>query len=100
MRGALLQAVVDGGAAETRLPFFMNDCKHPISQGHTYMAQLIIGRILATETAAGARRRATCKPLLQPATAPKLPEPISADGWPLPSSRCASGQTLRRRAQQ
>eukprot|EP00966_Prymnesium_polylepis_P193767 4491066-Prymnesium_polylepis.1 len=54
MRGALLQAVRDDAAAETRLAYFMHDCKHPTSQGHTYLAQMVIGRILATESAAGA----------------------------------------------
>ncbi|KAL1495257.1 hypothetical protein AB1Y20_017118 [Prymnesium parvum] len=86
MRGALFRAVVDDAAAHTRLGSFMSDCKHPNSQGHTYIAQLILGRILASRGGEEACR----------AVGAKLPPPLYPDGMPLASSHCARGEQLSR----
>ena len=70
---ALFSAVVDDASAETRLAHFMQDCKHPTSQGHTYIAQLILGRILATDNSAASRDA-----------------PVSGFGRPRPTCKLAS----------
>ena len=46
MRSALLDAVRTDASPITRLSHFMIDCKHPSGQGHTYLAQLALARIL------------------------------------------------------
>ena len=46
MRSALLDAVRTDASPSTRLSHFMIDCKHPSGQGHTYLAQLALARIL------------------------------------------------------
>ena len=43
MRAALVDAVRSGTIA---IPTFMNDCKHPTGVGHTFLAQLILHRLL------------------------------------------------------
>ena len=45
MRAALLGAVRDGSI---RLSSFTGDCKHPNEQGHLYLAQLVLERLLAS----------------------------------------------------
>ena len=45
MRGALLGAVRDGSV---HLSSFTGDCKHPNEQGHLYLAQLVLERMLAS----------------------------------------------------
>ena len=44
MRGALLGAVRSGALS---IPAFMRDCKHPAGEGHTYLAQLLLHRLLS-----------------------------------------------------
>ena len=43
MRAALVGAVRAGSIG---IPTFMNDCKHPTGAGHTFLAQLILHRLL------------------------------------------------------
>ena len=43
MRSALVDAV---RAGEVAIPTFMNDCKHPTGVGHTFLAQLLLHRLL------------------------------------------------------
>lgn len=94
MRGALLRAVKQDDSPHTRLTSFMHDCKHPNGQGHTYLAQAIVGRILAADTSDSARPRVACRALQR--SAPSLPAPLHASGWPQPSSHCARGSDLPR----
>ena len=46
MRAALLQEVKEGRDETLALRHFMIDCKHPSGQGHTYLAQLVLWRLL------------------------------------------------------
>lgn len=50
MRSALVDAVRNGDIA---IPMFMNDCKHPTGAGHTFLAQLILHRLLQAPASAG-----------------------------------------------
>ena len=67
MRGALVDAV---RAGELAIPSFMRDCKHPSGEGHTFLAQIALHRILTP--------------------------PLHADGRQLPQSVCARGGQLQR----
>ena len=89
MRAALLGAVREDKQEHTRAPYFMIDCKHPNGQGHTYLAQLVLGRLLA---ATPATSPATCAAAAQP----PLPVPMMRHGAPLSSSACARGEAMRR----
>ena len=51
MRSALVDAVREGAVG---IPSFMNDCKHPSGVGHTFLAQMILQRILQPPTASTA----------------------------------------------
>ena len=51
MRSALVDAVRHGDIA---IPAFMNDCKHPTGAGHTFLAQLILHRLLEAPVTAAA----------------------------------------------
>ena len=50
MRGALFDAV---RAGELAIPSFMRDCKHPSGEGHTFLAQIALHRILTPPNATG-----------------------------------------------
>ena len=82
-RAALLDGVRRGAL---RIPGFMRDCKHPNAQGHTYLAQLALGRILAADRAACAAA---------PLPAALLPPPLHENGlddWG--DSQCVRGAEL------
>ena len=117
MRSALVEAVRAGAVA---IPAFMNDCKHPNGQGHTFMAQLVLHRLLHAPAAASALPTGSataeheaadaaamvegasgggaalrgCEP---PAARRALPEPLNgASGREMASSVCARGDQLSR----
>ena len=89
MRGALVDAV---RAGELAIPSFMRDCKHPSGEGHTFLAQIALHRILTppNATGRGVPPDAAC------GAAPPLPSPLHADGRQLPQSVCARGGQLQR----
>lgn len=111
MRAALVDAVRAGTVA---IPAFMNDCKHPTGAGHTFLAQLILHRLLhapAAATPAATEHEAAdnaamlggqsgssgggggCAP---PTSRRVLRDPFyGADGKESASSVCARGDQLR-----
>ena len=123
MRSALVDAVRAGAIP---IPAFMNDCKHPTGVGHTFLAQLILHRMLhppgsdavqqqhheaadaaamdnpaaapsASSSASSASSSSGCQP---PATKRVLPEPhYGAQGREMASSVCARGEQLSRYVQ-
>ena len=86
MRGALVDAV---RAGELAIPSFMRDCKHPSGEGHTFLAQIALHRILTAPSGAGGGGGAP--PDAACGAAPPLPPPLHADGRQLPQSVCARG---------
>jgi len=102
MRAALVQAVRAGAVA---IPTFMNDCKHPNGVGHTFLAQLILQRLLLPSSPvapAGSNvggsplstSLAICGSSVQ---SPILKEPyFGAKGREMASSVCARGEQLAR----
>ena len=99
------------------IPTFMNDCKHPNGAGHTFLAQLILHRLLsptyargaADSTADGCRGAAvsaaagtSANALVGPSGASAavsaavvLPTPYyGAEGFEMASSVCARGEQL------
>ena len=108
MRAALVDAVRGG---EVALPSFMNDCKHPSGVGHTFLAQLILQRLLhappgaddhATATASSsAAAAAAAAPRCASVPPPRDPSELRAplygeEGREMASSVCARGEQLRR----
>ena len=79
MRGALVDAV---RAGELAIPSFMRDCKHPSGEGHTFLAQIALHRILTAPSGAG--RGGGAPPDAACGAAPPLPPPLHADGRQLP----------------
>ena len=92
MRAALVGAVRAGSMA---IPSFMNDCKHPSGVGHTFLAQMVLHRLLVPPTP-------SLSPLSTDAgcTSPTpavLPAPyFGPRGREMASSVCARGEQLRR----
>jgi hypothetical protein len=123
MRSALLEEVKKGADPTLALRHFMVDCKHPSGQGHTYLAQLVLWRLLhgigattarspslassssATSSAGGASagdgdsttdaEDLTCEAASTRAAARMLPTPVYSDGWPRGASRCVNGEALQ-----
>jgi len=105
MRAALVGAVRAGAIA---IPTFMNDCKHPNGVGHTFLAQLILHRLLSGDYAAPASAAAVApagggciehatSAVASSAPLPMLPEPYyGAKGHEMGSSICARGEQLTR----
>ena len=88
MRAALLRAVRENREPTLRVPHFQYDCLHPNGQGHTYLAQLVLGRLLASQapmTRACTRGRTR-----------RLRRPLQRHGMPMPSSVCARGDAMLR----
>lgn len=104
MRAALLDAVKRDDNPLTRLAHFMVDCKHPSGQGHTYLAQLALTRLLGAPSGAdrpaAAIGKASASSLgcrLTDGDSPQrdLPAPMFADGFPRGVSRCLHGDLMR-----
>lgn len=107
MRGALLGAV---RAGEITLPSFTRDCKHPSGQGHTFIAQLVLQRLLQspqpapavslyTGAPAAAITATTAVASVCGAAAPRSPLPApfyGLDGMESAQSVCARGAQLRK----
>ena len=105
MRAALLDAVKADADPTLRLRHFMVDCKHPNGQGHTYLAQLVLSRLLRAAPTAGnnnnqnhdgagvgasaeASARATCEAASAAAAQRSLPAPFHSDGYARGVSGC------------
>ncbi|KAL1503500.1 hypothetical protein AB1Y20_011981 [Prymnesium parvum] len=85
MRAALVDAVRAGAIS---IPSFMTDCKHPSGVGHTFLAQLILQRLLRPPSPRG------CEPA---SGAVQLPPPLYGEkGLESAASVCARGEQLRR----
>ena len=98
LRAGLLDAVRTSSPTDEpflQVPYFMHDCKHPTGEGHTYLAQYVLARLLR-EPSAAAGSGLVCDAHGYPEpTPPPLPPPyFKAHGWPNPSSRCARGKQL------
>ena len=94
MRSSLLEAVRTGTDPRLAVRHFMVDCKHPSGQGHTYLAQLALWRLMhapggATQASAGEVCAASSTRVRQ------LPPPYHSNGWPRGVSRCVNGERLR-----
>jgi len=87
MRGGTLSAVRRGALTT---PSFMRDCRHPTGQGHTFLAQSALQRIVAPPPGAEACRPAT--------TRLPLPPPLFGEEAIVPNSTsaCARGAQLPR----
>ena len=110
MRSALL-ATIKANRGPKRDPtlelrHFMIDCKHPSGQGHTYLAQMVLARLLrdfATTTTslprdpAGATSKASsaCAAAAAAADRRQLPPPVHSDGYPRGTSRCVNGAQMQ-----
>lgn len=88
MRAAMLQAVRENREPTLRVPYFQYDCKHPNGQGHTYLAQLVLGRLLASQAR---MTRACTRGRMR-----MLRRPLQRHGTPMPSSVCARGDSMLR----
>lgn len=109
MRSALLEAVKANhgprheGSLELR--HFMIDCKHPSGQGHTYLAQMVLARLLrdvprlggefGAASAAVASTATPCNDGHTAALGHSLPPPLHEDGLPQGASRCVNGAQLQ-----
>ena len=94
MRSALLAAVKanrDGKFDPTlAVRYFMIDCKHPSGQGHTYLAQMVLARLLGggdegavlSPAAAILEQQRSCAAASEESQQPTLPPPLHADGLP------------------
>ena len=107
MRSALLAAVKanrDGKFDPTlAVRYFMIDCKHPSGQGHTYLAQMVLARLLGggdegavlSPAAAILQQQRSCAAASEESQQPTLPPPLHADGLPRGVSQCVNGAHLQ-----
>ena len=93
-RAGLLDAVRTSSPTDEpflQVPYFMHDCKHPTGEGHTYLAQYVLARLLRELLAAagsgprlrrprlpGADAAAAAAALLQGARVAEPVEPLRA----------------------
>ena len=98
LRAGLLDAVRTSSPTDEpflQVPYFMHDCKHPTGEGHTYLAQYVLARLLREPSAATGSGLVCDAHGYPDPTPPLLPPPyFKAHGWPNPSSRCARGKQL------
>ena len=94
MRGALVGAVRAGAVA---IPAFMNDCKHPSGVGHSFLAQLVLHRLLhAPPSAAPGAPQTSCEAATASAPPLALREPLfGVAGRDMTSSVCARGEQMK-----
>jgi hypothetical protein len=87
IRGGTLSAVRRGALA---IPSFMSDCRHPTGQGHTFLAQSALQRLLAPPPGTGSE---ACRPAVA-----SLPPPLFGEDAMVPdsTSSCARGAQLPR----
>ena len=98
MRSALLKAVKANTDPSSiiGLHHFMNDCKHPTGQGHTYMAQLVLNRLLTHYGSTGPESPLTCGSSGATRPQARLPQPVYETGLPRGVSRCVNGAQMQR----
>jgi len=95
MRGATLDAVRRGSLL---LPSFMNDCRHPKGEGHTFLAQSLLERV-TKQPSFMYTHTTTSQDTCRRAPALELPAPLfNAASEASPSSTCARGGKLGRYA--
>ena len=101
-RAALLDAVRDDLSLPTRLSAWHGDCRHPSQLGHTYLAQLVVERIMQAASSVAARpapsateRAAAERAAAEGAAAAPLPPPVHGNvGLPSRASVCVHGDRL------
>ena len=92
VRSALLEEMKRGMSTSMRGSVFMNDCKHPNGQGHTYLAQMVLARLWAAKRGAG-DNSSTCDGADAPTTLP--PPMLPGAGAVVSSQHCATGPQMK-----
>ena len=99
MRSSLLAAVkANRGRERNRaleLRHFMIDCKHPSGQGHTYLAQMVLARLLRDASGGDTVSSPSCGAANFGFLRQQLPPPIHAEGQPYGISQCVNGAQLQ-----